>query len=135
MSPEQASGKPVDKRADIWAFGVVLYEMLTGRILFGGGETVSDSLAAVIKQTTPSSMYVPSRARALGQTKAASPFQGRKEAPTVIPVETEICNAKQRIPRSVSAVSYWPLAYPLRLWRNQRQRCIATPTPTSSPTC
>jgi len=48
MSPEQARGKPVDKRADIWAFGVVLYEMLTGRMLFGGGETVSDSLASVL---------------------------------------------------------------------------------------
>ena len=48
MSPEQARGKNVDKRADIWAFGVVFYEMLTGRSLFGGGETVSDSLAAVI---------------------------------------------------------------------------------------
>jgi serine/threonine protein kinase len=48
MSPEQARGKPVDKRADIWAFGVVLYEMLTGRALFGG-ETVSDTLAAVLK--------------------------------------------------------------------------------------
>jgi serine/threonine protein kinase len=48
MSPEQARGKPVDRRADIWAFGVVLYELLTGATLFGGGETVSDSLAAVI---------------------------------------------------------------------------------------
>jgi hypothetical protein len=48
MSPEQARGKPVDKRADIWAFGVVLYEMLTGRQLFVG-ETVSDVLAGVLK--------------------------------------------------------------------------------------
>jgi serine/threonine-protein kinase len=47
MAPEQARGKPVDKRADIWAFGVVLYEMLTGRRLFHG-ETVSDTLAAVL---------------------------------------------------------------------------------------
>ncbi|MCG6922875.1 MAG: serine/threonine-protein kinase, partial [Acidobacteria bacterium] len=47
MSPEQARGRPVDKRADIWAFGVVLYEMLTGRQLFEG-ETVSDVLAAVL---------------------------------------------------------------------------------------
>jgi serine/threonine protein kinase/WD40 repeat protein len=47
MSPEQARGKPVDKRADIWAFGVVLYEMLTGRKLFDG-ETISDTLSAVL---------------------------------------------------------------------------------------
>src|SRR5262245_48358830 len=47
MAPEQARGKPVDKRADIWAFGVVLYEMLTGRRLFEG-ETISDTLAGVL---------------------------------------------------------------------------------------
>ena len=48
MAPEQAKGKAVDKRADIWAFGVVLYEMLTGRALFDG-ETSSETLAAVIR--------------------------------------------------------------------------------------
>ena len=48
MSPEQARGKSVDKRADIWAFGVVLFEMLTGQRLFRG-ETTSDTLAAVLK--------------------------------------------------------------------------------------
>ena len=47
MAPEQAKGKPVDKRADIWAFGVVLYEMLTGRRAFEG-EDVSTTLAAVL---------------------------------------------------------------------------------------
>ncbi|MFQ5724505.1 MAG: serine/threonine-protein kinase, partial [Terriglobia bacterium] len=47
MSPEQAKGKPVDRRADIWAFGVVLYEMLSGRQLFTG-ETISETLAAVM---------------------------------------------------------------------------------------
>ncbi|MDE3137293.1 MAG: protein kinase [Acidobacteriota bacterium] len=47
MSPEQAKGKAVDRRADIWAFGCVFYEMLTGRQAFGG-ETVTDVLAAVV---------------------------------------------------------------------------------------
>jgi serine/threonine-protein kinase len=48
MSPEQARGKPVDKRTDIWAFGCVLYEMLTGKAAFQG-EDVTEILAAVVK--------------------------------------------------------------------------------------
>ena len=48
MSPEQAKGKRVDKRADIWAFGAVTYEMLTGKRAFAG-EDISDTLAAVLK--------------------------------------------------------------------------------------
>ncbi|HKV03999.1 MAG TPA: protein kinase [Candidatus Acidoferrales bacterium] len=48
MSPEQARAKPVDRRADIWAFGCVLYEMLTGQMAFCG-ESVTDTLAAVIR--------------------------------------------------------------------------------------
>ncbi len=61
MSPEQARGKPVDKRADLWAFGVVLYEMLTGRRLFDG-ETITDVLAAVLTRE-PDLSAVPRRAR------------------------------------------------------------------------
>ncbi len=49
MSPEQARGRPVDQRADIWALGVLVYEMLAGRKLFDG-ETVTDVLAAVVRQ-------------------------------------------------------------------------------------
>jgi serine/threonine-protein kinase len=47
MSPEQARGKPVDRRADIWAFGCILYEMLTGQRLFTG-ETATDVIGAVV---------------------------------------------------------------------------------------
>jgi Tol biopolymer transport system component len=49
MSPEQARGKPVDTRTDIWAFGCVLFEMLSGRRAFAG-QTVTDALAAIIER-------------------------------------------------------------------------------------
>jgi serine/threonine-protein kinase len=52
MSPEQARGRTVDRRADIWAFGVVLFELLTGRQLFAG-ETVTDTLASVLRADLP----------------------------------------------------------------------------------
>ena len=63
MSPEQASGRPVDKRADIWAFGVILWEMLTGRQMFKG-ETISHVLAAVLTKE-PDLSVVPLRVRPL----------------------------------------------------------------------
>ena len=64
MSPEQARGQAIDKRTDIWAFGCVLYEMLTGRRAFPG-ETISDTIAAILErepawtalpQSTPASV-------------------------------------------------------------------------------
>lgn len=59
MAPEQASGKPVDKRADIWSFGVVLWEMISGRTLFDG-ETVSHTLAHVLTAPLDSARLPPS---------------------------------------------------------------------------
>jgi serine/threonine-protein kinase len=52
MSPEQAKGRSVDRRTDLWAFGVILWEMLTGRRLFLG-DSVSDTLAAVLRAPIP----------------------------------------------------------------------------------
>ncbi|MFC1793661.1 protein kinase [Planctomycetota bacterium] len=57
MSPEQARGRPIDKRSDIWSFGCVLYEMLTGKVLFKG-ETTSDTLANIL-QTEPDFQPLP----------------------------------------------------------------------------
>ncbi len=78
MSPEQAKGKAVDRRADIWAFGCVLFEMLSGKQTFSG-ETLTDTLAAVVQaepewatlpQSTPASIR-----RLLGRCLTKDPKQ------------------------------------------------------------
>jgi serine/threonine-protein kinase len=63
MSPEQARGKPVDRRSDVWAFGCVLYEMLTGRSAFTG-DTISDTIAAILgREPEWSSLKTPASLR------------------------------------------------------------------------
>ncbi len=64
MSPEQARGKPVDKRADVWSFGVLLWEMLTGRSLFAG-DTVTDVIAAVVTKEPDLDALPPATPRAV----------------------------------------------------------------------
>src|SRR5262249_29090595 len=58
MSPEQARGRAVDKRTDIWSFGCVVFQMLTGHTPFGG-ETISDTMAAILERE-PNWQAVPS---------------------------------------------------------------------------
>jgi serine/threonine protein kinase len=74
MAPEQARGQSVDKRADIWSFGVVLYELLTGESLFDGG-TVSDTLAAVLTREPNFSAVPPRFQRLLRMCLARDPRQ------------------------------------------------------------
>jgi eukaryotic-like serine/threonine-protein kinase len=62
MSPEQARGRPIDKRTDIWAFGCVLYEMLTGTLAFKG-ESVADTIATILEREPDLSLVPPSPAR------------------------------------------------------------------------
>jgi serine/threonine protein kinase len=68
MAPEQARGKTVDKRADIWAFGCVLFEMLTGMRAFPG-QDFTETIAAVVKDP-PELMRVPARARRLPRIRS-----------------------------------------------------------------
>ena len=75
MSPEQARGKPVDKRTDIWAFGCVLYEMLTGRRAFAGDD-VSETLAYVIAKEPDWTALPSATPPAIAQAAATMPGKG-----------------------------------------------------------
>jgi serine/threonine protein kinase len=98
MSPEQASGKPADRRADIWSFGAVLYEMLAGKRAFAG-ESVTETLASVLKgepdwDALPSATPAPirrlvrrcltkdrrQRLQAIGEARIALESPGAEEA-------------------------------------------------------
>jgi serine/threonine protein kinase len=81
MSPEQARGKPVDKRSDVWAFGVLLWEMLVGRRLFTG-DTITDIIAA-LERRSPTWLRCPGR-RPRGATAGGSmpPKDPRRRLPT-----------------------------------------------------
>ena len=78
MSPEQARGGQVDRRADLWAFGVILFEMLSGRRLFDGG-TVSDTLASILKTDPDWSLLPPSTPAPIRRLLRRSLAKDRRE--------------------------------------------------------
>ena len=138
MAPEQAKGKPVDRRADIWAFGVMLHEMLTGQRLYGG-ETAPETLAHVIASDPNLTTLPPStpprlrdliarclvkdpKARlrdigearlALADTSAAAPAAGLTAAPS----------RTSRLPWGIaSAMLLAALAFATLWWRDAQQQ-------------
>jgi serine/threonine-protein kinase len=115
MSPEQARGIRIDKRTDIWSFGVVLCEMLTGRQLFQG-ETVSDTLAAVLRAdfdvSTLPSATAPAIRRLLRRCLERDP---KKRLPDISVVRLEIDDALSGQREDPSPPSPQPLPAKSRL--------------------
>jgi Tol biopolymer transport system component len=114
MSPEQARGLPVDKRTDIWAFGCVLYEMLTGRMAFPGS-TLSDTLVSVLERepdwsALPSSTPTPVR-RLLERTLEKDPRKRLRDiADAVVDLDTDDGDARQPSPGPGGARRWMPVA-------------------------
>ncbi len=140
MSPEQARGKTVDKRADIWAFGAVLFEMVTGRALFQG-ETVSDILVEVLGKEPdlsplpPHIRYVVERClrkdarkrwQAIGDVRIAL-----EEGPPVSDVLAPGADAKRNVlPWAIAgALLLVAAATSLMLWRATRPASEAADSP------
>jgi serine/threonine-protein kinase len=105
MSPEQAKGRPADKRSDVWAFGCVLYEMLTGRRAFVGDD-VSDTLAAVLRGEPDWSALPPDLSTALRTLiRRAVQKDPRRRLPDIGVTRLEIDEALARPATELSAAS------------------------------
>jgi Tol biopolymer transport system component len=116
MSPEQAKGKPVDRRADIWAFGCVLYEMLTGKQAFGG-DAVTETLAAVLKNEPDWSLLptsTPMRVRVLLQRcLQKDPKQRLRDIGDArISLDEVLSGAPEGTAALAAAVPVWRRAFP-----------------------
>ena len=121
MSPEQAVGKTADKRSDLWSFGVVLFEMLTGRTLFTG-ETVSHVLAEVLK-TDPDWTTLPATTPALIRRllRRCLERNPKQRLPDAAMVRLEIDDASD-VPEPSAGAATAPIAQPA-FW--QRPSAIA----------
>src|SRR5687767_3046906 len=117
MSPEQARGKVVDKRTDVWAFGCVLFELLTGRMAFGG-DTVSDTLARILERTpdwTALPPATPSNVRRLLQRclekdprrRLHDIADARIEIEDALEKPAEVSTAGERSPASRLRIAGW----------------------------
>ena len=105
MSPEQVKGKPTDRRADIWAFGVVLYEMFTGRQLFTG-ETAAEILAGVMKDE-PRFDTIPADVRPIVERCLRRDLRRRWQAMGDVRIALE---------EGIAAAATVPASLPLRFW-------------------
>ncbi len=130
MSPEQARGKPVDKRADIWAFGCVLYEMLTGRSAFGA-DTHSDTVAAIL-QRDPNWQELPSAAppgltRLLRRCLQKDHARRQRDLGDVSieleelrhPPDADQATARHAVPPAVLAPRRWSRVHDVRTWHSR----------------
>jgi serine/threonine protein kinase len=109
MAPEQARGKTVDKRADIWAFGCVLCELLTGRRAFTG-ETVSDILAAVLKSEPDLSTVPPQVRRLLKRCLEKDPTKRLRDIGDAWDLLDKVIQAPPAAPPPAKPRWRWPAA-------------------------
>ena len=128
LSPEQARGQKVDRRADIWAFGVVIYELLAGQPLFDA-ETVSDTLAAVLRQDVDFGAVPPRFERLLRACLARDPKRRLGEigdARFLLEEPAPVAAARRRPLRSIAAaVAAGALVPGALLWRATRPVALA----------
>ena len=123
MAPEQARGKPVDKRADIWAFGCVVYFMLTGEAPFPG-ETITDILAAVVKSEPDLSRVPPKTKRLLERCLEKDPGKRLRDVGDysdllVESTPAETPTARKGVPWPIAAVA-GIVALALAVWAFSR---------------
>jgi len=105
MSPEQARGKPLDRRTDIWSFGCVLYELLTGARAFEPGDTMSDAIAAVLTREpdfTKLPVTTPPRIRDL--LRRCLQKDPQKRLPHIGVARLDIDDARAGVDGSVEAI-------------------------------